>query len=253
MADMYVPFDDGDEELEKSIAAELSKNDDIVEYIHETSLEALKARFAAAEEDESIRSEGFELAKKGGLIIKPHPESVMPYMDREITPRADIATDSDSELSKVFDMAKSEHDSDSVMFSDLGTDMTKPEEEKKAEENEQKAEPVEEPPKEPPKKKRGRPRKNPPPEEKAEKEDKKEDISEEEKKEAEASAEKASEEKPHNEQNMRRYGFDTNTKVIYVNEELDDGIKRNSESELNNLFSTESSERGFRLWRKKKK
>lgn len=245
MADMFVPFNDSDDELEKSIAAELSKNDDIVDYIHENSLESLKARFGAADEDESIRNEGFELAKKGGLIRKPHPESVMPYMNRELPPQEDIATDSESELSKVFDMAKSEHDSDNVMFSDLGTETAKPVEQKKEEKQEEKTdkpvEQVEEAPKEPPKRKRGRPRKNPLPEEK--KEEKKE----------ETPAEKVPEEKSENEQYVLTPKYNTNTKIIYVNENLDDGIKRNSESELEDLFNNEGKGRVFRLWRKIKK
>lgn len=245
MADMFVPFNDSDDELEKSIAAELSKNDDIVDYIHENSLESLKARFGAADEDESIRNEGFELAKKGGLIRKPHPESVMPYMNRELSPQEDIATDSESELSKVFDMAKSEHDSDNVMFSDLGTETAKPVEQKKEEKQEEKTdkpvEQVEEAPKEPPKRKRGRPRKNPLPEEK--KEEKKE----------ETPAEKVPEEKSENEQYVLTPKYNTNTKIIYVNENLDDGIKRNSESELEDLFNNEGKGRVFRLWRKIKK
>ncbi|MCQ2485309.1 MAG: hypothetical protein MJ168_08255 [Clostridia bacterium] len=244
MADMFVPFNDSDDELEKSIAAELSKNDDIVDYIHENSLESLKARFGAVDEDESIRNEGFELAKKGGLIRKPHPESVMPYLNIELPPQEDIATDSESELSKVFDMAKSEHDSDNVMFSDLGKETAKPVEKREVKQEEKTDKPVEqteEAPKEPPKRKRGRPRKNPLPEEK--KEEKKE----------ETPAEKAPEEKSENEQYVLTPKYNTNTKIIYVNENLDDGIKRNSESELENLFNTEGKGRAFRLWRKIKK
>lgn len=249
MADMFVPFNESDEEmLEKSIAAELSKNDDIVEYIHENSLEALKNRFSSADEDENIRNEGFGLAKKGGLIRKPHPDSIMPYMNREIPPKEDIPTDSESDLSKMFDMAKSEHDSDNVMFSDLGNDSAKAEEEKPKEEVQEKpAEPVEETPKDPPKRKRGRPRKNPLPEEASEKKEKKEAKNEE------APAEKAPENNDSNEQYVLTPKYNTNTKIIYVNENLDDGIKRNSESELENLFSNERKGKVFGLWRKIKK
>ncbi len=108
------------EVIENTIAAELTKNDDIVEYIQPSSLEILKARYAAAEEDESIRNEGFELAKKGGLIKKARPESTaFDYYSTAISPKDEIRTDVDSPLSQVFDVTKSEFDADTASFGDI--------------------------------------------------------------------------------------------------------------------------------------
>lgn len=112
--------------IESAIAAELSRNDDIVEYIQPSSLELLKARYAAVEEDESIRNEGFELAKKGGLIKKSRPENTaFEYFSTPVSPKDEIRTDVDSPLSQVFDVTKSEFDADTASFGDI--DFEKPE------------------------------------------------------------------------------------------------------------------------------
>lgn len=106
--------------IESAIAAELSKNDDIVEYIQPSSLELLKARYAAAEEDESIRNEGFELVKKGGLIKKSRPENTaFDYYSAPVLPKDEIRTDVNSPLSQVFDVTKSEFDADTASFGDI--------------------------------------------------------------------------------------------------------------------------------------
>lgn len=109
------------ETIETTIAAENIMNDDIVEYIQpSSSLEMLKARYAAAEEDESIRNEGFELVKKGGLLKKSRPESTtFDYYSTPVSPKDEIRTDVDSPLSKVFDSTKSEFDADAASFSDI--------------------------------------------------------------------------------------------------------------------------------------
>ena len=108
------------EAIENAIAEELTKNDDIVEYIQPSSLEILKARYAAAEEDESIRNEGFELARKGGLIKKARPENTaFDYYSTAISPKDEIRTDVDSPLSQVFDTTKSEFDADTASFGDI--------------------------------------------------------------------------------------------------------------------------------------
>ncbi len=237
MAEMMVPFPD-DEELNNAIAAELSKNDDIVDYIQVNSLEALKARFGAAEEDESIRSEGFELAKKGGLVRKPRPDEIdMPYLDMNQPVKNDIKTEKETGLSKVFENAKSEHDGDNVMFSDLDINSeNKRTEEKPAEKTAEKKEekPAEEDPAEPPKRKRGRPRKNPLPEKPEEK-----------KEEAEAKSIPAVSIIPEK--------YDTHTEIIFIDESLDDGIKRNSENELEALFNNNGRRKVSKLWNRKKK
>ncbi len=109
------------EAIESTIATENIINEDIVEYIQpSSSLEMLKARYAAAEEDESIRNEGFELMKKGGLLKKSRPEAaVFDYYSSPVAPKDEIRTDIDSPLSKVFDSTKSEFDADTASFSDI--------------------------------------------------------------------------------------------------------------------------------------
>ncbi|MBO5421620.1 MAG: hypothetical protein J6A67_06730 [Clostridia bacterium] len=210
------------EVIESAIATELTKNDDIIEYIQPSNLERLKARYAAIEEDESIRNEGFELAKK-----KQRPEgNAFDYLAAPVNPRDEIRTDVNSPLSRVFNETRSEFDADIASFADITVNAPKPvvkEEEKP------------EPPTEPPKRKRGRPRKNPV-------------VPVEEKKE-----EPAPTEPPPTINN--RYGFDTHTRVIYIDESADDGIKRNSEEELFQAFTDDMITKKRRLfpWSRKKK
>lgn len=234
MADLIGPPIDDEEELEDVIAAELSKNDDIVDYIQVNSLESLKARFGAAEEDENIRNEGFELAKKGGLIRKPKPESAaVPYGAEFLTPSRDIQTEAETELAKVFDETKSEYDNTTVEFADL--DLNKPTQEP-VKEPEKADEKKEEQPQESPKRKRGRPRKNPLPEE----------VKKEE-------PPRAEEPKDDEEEIQTVKKYNTHTKVLFVDESIDDGIKRNSDEELEDLFGNRPSERRRKPWFPRKK
>lgn len=227
------------EVIESAIAAELTRNDDIVEYIQPSNLERLKARYAAVDEDETIRNEGFELAKKGGLIKKQRPESTaFDYLAAPVNPRDEIRTDVNSPLSKVFDSTKSEFDADIASFGDISINKSLPEikEEPKAEIKEEPAPEIK--PEEPPKRKRGRPRKNPlPPEPKVE----------------EPAPEPTPVEPPPTINN--RYGFDTHTRVIFVDENADDGIKRNSDEELSSAFvdDTNTKKRRLLFWSRKKK
>lgn len=215
------------ENIESIIATELTKNDDIIEYIQPSNLELLKARYAAVEEDESIRNEGFELAKK-----KQRPESTaFDYLAAPVNPRDEIRTDVNSPLSRVFNETRSEFDADIASFADITVNAPKPvvkEEEKP------------EAPAEPPKRKRGRPRKNP-------------IVPAEEKKEEPAPIEPAPVEPAPTINN--RYGFDTHTRVIYIDESADDGIKRNSEEELSKAFTDDTDTKKRRLfpWSRKKK
>ena len=227
-------------EVEEAITAEPSKNSEIAEY-NPTGLEALKARFGVAEEDENIRNEGFELATSGGLFIKPRPENLYQYAAGEVNPREDISTDSDSELSQVFDSAKSEHDNDNVYFADL--EIGKPEEENIEEKAEEKSAK--------PAKKTGKTAEKAPEETPGNSEE------EEEKKPARKrrTSKKITIEEPDSDEEeiqiVKKYN--THTKVIYVNEELDDGIKRNSDEELEDFFTDEEKGRKFKLWSPKKK
>ncbi len=227
------------EVIESAIAEELTKNENLVEYIQPSNLERLKARYAAAEEDESIRNEGFELAKKSGLVKKQRPESTaFDYLAGPVNPRDEIRTNVNSPLSQVFDSTKSEFDADIASFSDIS--INKPKTELKEEPKpEVRKEPTPEAnPEEPPKRKRGRPRKNPlPPESEVE----------------EPAPEPTPVETPPTINN--RYGFDTHTRVIFVDESTDDGIKRNSEEELSSAFADEENTKKRRLlfWSRKKK
>lgn len=225
--------------IESAVAEELTRNDDLVEYIP-GNLERLKARYAAVEEDESIRNEGFELAKKSGLVRKQRPESTaFDYLAAPVNPRDEIRTDVNSPLSRVFDSTKSEFDADIASFSDISINKPLPEikEEPKSEVKEEPAPEVK--PEEPPKRKRGRPRKNPivPVEPKVE----------------EPVAEPPAVEPPPTINN--RYGYDTHTRVIFVDESADDGIKRNSEEELSSAFvdDTNTKKRRLLFWSRKKK
>ena len=207
MAEKFHP--DSDNELIPLVPAELSKDDDdITEYIQVNSLDALKARFGSAEEDENIRNQGFELAKPSGLIRKPRPESSVVFADTNIE-KNDINTDTDTELSKVFDSAKSEHDNDNVTFSDLKLSGT-------TEKNEE-------------------PKNNP--------------VKPVEKKTKTVVVDEDSDEEVT--QIVRKYN--THTKVIFTDESLDDGIKRNSDSELEGLFDNAEKGRKSRLWSRRKK
>lgn len=227
------------EVIESAIAEELTKNDDLVEYIQPSNLERLKARYAAAEEDESIRNEGFELAKKGGLVKKQRPESTaFDYLAAPVNPRDEIRTDVNSPLSKVFDSTKSEFDADIASFSDINIHKTQPEikEELRTDIKEEQVSEIK--PEDPPKRKRGRPRKNP--------------LSPEPKVEEPALEPPAVEPLP---TINNRYGFNTHTRVIFVDESADDGIKRNSDEELSSAFvdDTNTKKRRLLFWSRKKK
>ena len=254
MAENFIPpFDDEKEETVKK-----PDDDDVDEVSVSKSFAALMARFGEAEEDRKIREEGFELAQKGGLIRKPRPDDKMGYyMSGTVDKRDEIQTDADSELSRVFDSAKSEHDSDGVDFSDLNiNEVPKEAGSEEAEKKEKSAaEKAEEDPAEPPKKKRGRPRKNPLPEETPAPEKKSEKKSGK----SEEPAETGSVDIPaapitsgdENETFEMVRKYNTHTKVIFVDETLDDGIKRNSDEELDSLFNNEKGRK--RSWLRRKK
>ena len=268
MDDIFIPPFDDDEEL--NVTPTAKKQDDVDEVSMSESFAALMARFGEAEEDQKIREEGFELAQKGGLIRKPRPEDKMGYyMSGAVDKRDEIKTDADSELSRVFDSAKSEHDSDGVDFSDLeikdapeAIEPKIPEKEEEPVVEEPAVEETEEVPEEPPKKKRGRPRKNPLPEEAPEAEKKSEEKAEEKieeaivKKEAPKketaeppAASVISEDENETVEMVRKYN--THTKVIFVDNSIDDGIKRNSDEELDSLFNNEKGRK--RSWLRRKK
>lgn len=286
-----------------AVPAELSKDKNLDEYIQPSSLDLLKARYGAIEEDENIKNEGFELAKKSGLIRKQRPESqIYGYFSGPVNPKDEIRTDVDSPLAQVFDVTRSEFDSDAVSFSDISFEQEKKDAEIKAEEA-----PVEV---EMPKRKRT----TKATEEAADVEEKPkrkkttktaEDVTPAEEKPKRTRTTKAAEgttevaEKPKRTRTTKttakaevteekpkrttkkltevvgeidsnisieepvppppvinnRYGFDTHTRVIYIDESADDGIQRNSEEELSSLFNPANSNRKRRRlpWLRRKK
>ena len=286
-----------------AVPAELSKDKNLDENIQPSSLDLLKARYGAIEEDEKIKNEGFELAKKSGLIRKQRPESqIYGYFSGPVNPRDEIRTDVDSPLAQVFDATRSEFDSDTVSFSDISFEQEKKDAEIKAEEApvevekpkrkrttkavEEAAE-VEEKPKrtsktkaaegtsevaEKPKRTRTtkategttevaeKPKKT-----RTTKTTAKAEVTEEKPK---RTAKKLTEVVGEIDSNIsieepappppvinNRYGFDTHTRVIYIDESADDGIQRNSEEELSSLFNpANSSKKRRRLpWLRRKK
>ena len=200
------------EAIESSIAAELTENDDIVEYIQPSSLDLLKARYAAAEEDENIRNEGFEPVKKAGLIKKQRPESTaFDYFAAPVSPRDEIRTDVDSPLSQVFDSTKSEFDADTASFSDISIALP------------ESAASLEYP------------------------------AAEEVSPQAAASQNPPAEYIGGEYTSNNRYGYNTHTRVIYIDETAEDGIQRNSEEELSSAFVADGNDkRRFSFWKKKK-
>lgn len=239
---------------ELTVPAELAPNDNLEEYIQPSSLELLKARYAAIEESEEVRNEGFELAKKSGLLKKQRPENpIYGYYSSPVNPKDEIRTDVDSPLSKVFDTTRSEFDANAVSFSDISLEQEKKDAEIKSEKA---AAEVEKP-----KKKRTT---------RATAEAEATEVTEDKpkkprstKKFEEIIPEPAPEavEETHAEgeapapTNLNRYGYDTHTRVIYVDESADDGIKRNSEEELSSLFTVDDNQKKRRLipWSRKKK
>ncbi|MBR6530894.1 MAG: hypothetical protein IKT61_00130 [Clostridia bacterium] len=350
MADTKKRTTDSPDAMQITVPADLEDNNNLEEYIQPSSLDLLKARYAAIDVDEEIRNEGFELAKKSGLLIKQRPENpIYGYFSDPVNPKDEIRTDVNSPLSQVFEDTKSEFDANNVTFSDISFEQKKKDAEAKAE-----AVAVEEKPKrtrttkakeeapaveEKPKRTRTTKAKEEAPavEEKpkrtrttntneeapAVEEKPKRTRTTKTKEEAPASEEKpkrtrttkakeeapASEEKPKRTRTTKkkeeapaveekpkrtrttkkkeepvpeatephvievasvadehveeapapvmfnRYGYNTHTRVIYVDESADDGIKRNSEEELSSIFTDKSNKKKRRLlpWLQKKK
>lgn len=262
MADMIVPPRDGDEELENIIAEEISKNDDLPEYVKGSSLADLMSRFGTAEEDDAVRtSDGTDYSEgtKKGILNKKPKRGTVETVYPDFAPLEDIETKTESELAKVFDSTRSEYDSTVVNFEDLKIDTPEtpenPVEEKKQET-------AEKAPQEPPKRKRGRPRKNPLPEEQTEKKEdnKASDNAPQEPPKRKRGRprknplpEEKAEEKPQEIAEPEPEKFNTHTKVVFVDENLDDGIKRNSDTELEALFTEKPHERRAKLWSRRKK
>lgn len=146
-------------------------NDDITEYITDSSFESLKKRFGEAEEDESIRNEDFNPlstsikgAKKSDDILRSAPSFKSDPMP----------TDTIAPLKSAFGTAESRFDSDAISFDDIEIDLNSYN-----------------------------------------------DLTEE----------------VENKPSDKTDEYDTNTRVIYVDNDMDDGIKRNTDLEVSSVFS----------------
>lgn len=309
-----------------AVPAELIEDGKLENNVPANSLDSLKARYDTAEENEEIRNDGFELAKKSGLIRKQRPESqIYGYFSGPVNPKDEIRTDVDSPLAQVFDSTRSDYDSNAVSFSDISLEQEKKDAEAKAEDAPAEVEKpkrkrttkasaeaavTEEKPKkarttkkaaeeavaeDKPKKTRTTKKAT---EEAATTEEKpkrtrttkkvtEEAVTAEDKPKRTKTAKKATEqtdavatESVEIEETKKltelvgeieteipietpapvpvinnRYGFDTHTRVIYIDESAEDGIQRNSDEELSSLFDSNNSKkkRGLFSWLRKKK
>lgn len=293
MADTKKRTTDSSDAMQITVPADFEVNNNLEEYIQPSSLDLLKARYAAIDVDEEIRNEGFELAKKSGLLIKQRPENpIYGYFSDPVNPKDEIRTDVNSPLSQVFEGTKSEFDANNVTFSDISFEQKKKDAEARTEavaveekpkrtrttKAKEEAPAVEEKPKrtrttkakeetpaveEKPKRTRTTKAKEEAPtvEEKPKrtrttkkKEEPVPEATEPHVIEVTSVADEPVEEAPAPVM-FNRYGYNTHTRVIYVDESADDGIKRNSEEELSSLFTDKSSKKKRRLlpWSRKKK
>lgn len=184
-------------EIAYDAATDFSANEDIVDYIESASLTDLKAKYAAAEEDENIRNEGFGLIQTS-FFRRDRPEeqsTPIDYNPREVISRSEMERTFLPKLANQFSSAQSEFDKDVVSFSEI--DLNDGEEESKEENTE-------------PEKKSSRSGSSG-----KKKNDKTEDAAE---------------------PSSMSKNYNTNTRVVFLDEDTDDGIKRNTDGEVESLF-----------------
>lgn len=146
------------------------ENDDITEYLTDSSFESLKKRFAAAEEDQSIRDEDFNPLIAGKATKKAVEDGLRsaPSFKKDI-----IESNKQIPLAQEFGSADSEFDNDAISFGEIDIDLDSFESL----------------------------------------------IVNGERKDIDRSEE-----------------YNTNTRVIFVDEDTDDGIKRNTDTEVTDVF-----------------
>ncbi len=150
-------------ELEQNIA----DNDDIIEFIRDDSMSALKSRFGSVEEDEEIRNEDFNPLVSGKSSKKKNrsDDRKNPSFKKDI-----LSDEIRNQLQNEFGTAESDFDNDAIGFDEIDLDSLG-------------------------------------------------DIT--------------LEDKPTEYDGKK---FDTNTRVIYSDNSLDDGIKRNTDTEVSDVF-----------------
>lgn len=104
---------------EELVASDIDVNDDITEYLTDSSFEALKKRFGIAEEDPSIREEDFNPLTTGRAVKKPDNEIVTaPSVKKD-----DPAIDPSASLQNEFGTAESRFDNDAISFDEINIDL----------------------------------------------------------------------------------------------------------------------------------
>ncbi len=192
-----------------SLAEEFAKNDDIVDYIQDTSLEKLRAKYGAAEEDSRIRNNDFNPNEFSSFHTSPVSSKPVRHdvLDTPVTT---------SDIKLKFETATSRYDNDKVLFSDIKLEEKKEEPTKKKRGRPPKVKVDEVTPAELPKK-RGRPPKAQPVEQPA---------------------------------NSITEKFNTNTRVIFVDNSIADGIKRTDDFEVSSAFINEKPKKRKGIFRR---
>lgn len=159
------------EELSELVPALPDENDDITEYLTDSSFEKLKKRFAEAEEDESIRNEDFNPLSSGKASKKGTEDDIRsnPSFKKDI-----INSESPIALASEFGSADSDYDNDAISFEDISIDL-------------------------------------------------------------DSLGSLVSDDSSNEIDRSEKY--DTNTRIIYIDENADDGIKRNTDLEVSDVFS----------------
>ena len=154
-------------ELLRELEQNTADNDDIIDFIQDDSLSALKSRFGSVEEDKEIRNGDFNPLVSGKNTKKKnrHDDRKNPSFKKDI-----LSEESRSQLQSEFGSAESDFDNDAIGFDEI-------------------------------------------------------DL--------EALGDMTLKEKP---AEFDGKDFDTNTRVIYSDNTLDDGIKRNTDIEVSDVF-----------------
>lgn len=94
-------------------------NDDITEYITDSSFEALKKRFGVADEDQSIRDEDFNPLEQGKASKKSEDEArIMPSFKKDVLDKATSVP-----MQSEFGTAESRFDNDAISFDEINIDL----------------------------------------------------------------------------------------------------------------------------------
>lgn len=234
------PETDSDELLDRMIAEEIMKNDDIVQYTEGESLAALKSRYEALESDENILAEDLRPRQKKGIFRKQRPIEYSGYFYEPIAadnPNEVKTPEVSQDFSSQFDTAPSEFDRDKVSFRDIKLDAPAEEhtEPQESAEEEKAADEVEPKPTE----------KNEQVDESSTSTESESDftqsyISDDPSLSFEFSVQQSEKKTPGGFSSaVNRVGYNTNTKVVFADEDADKPNTDKTDSEIGSLFSAE--------------